>query len=108
FVGCANLANLALARGVSRSKEVAVRASLGGGRGRLVRQFLTENLLVSVMAGAVGVGFGYLVIAFLRQEIPSAWLPAEAEIQIDARGLAFALAISLLTGLVFGLAPAVY
>jgi putative ABC transport system permease protein len=108
IVGCANLANLALARGVSRSKEVAVRVSLGGGRGRLIRQFLTENVLVSLMAGAVGVGFGYLVMAFLRREIPSAWLPAEAEVQIDGRVLAFALVVSLLTGLVFGLAPAVY
>src|SRR5262245_57991606 len=79
-VGCANLANLALARGIARSKEVAVRAALGGGRGRLVRQFLTENVLVSVMGGAVGVGFGYMVMALLRREIPSAWLPAEANV----------------------------
>jgi len=108
LVGCANLANLALARGVSRSKEVAVRASLGGGRGRLVRQFLTENVLVSVLAGVVGIGFGFFVMAFLRREIPSTWLPAEANVQIDGRVLAFSLAISLLTGLVFGLAPAVH
>jgi putative ABC transport system permease protein len=108
IVGCANLANLSLARGMSRSKEVAVRASLGGGRGRLVRQFLTENVLVSVMGGAVGVGFGYLVMAFLRREIPSAWLPAEADVQIDGRVFAFAVVISLVTGLVFGLAPAVH
>lgn len=108
LVGCANLANLALARGLSRAKEVAVRASLGGSRGRLVRQFLTENVLVAVLGGAAGVGVGYLAMAWLRLRIPPAWLPAEADIQLDSRVLVFALGISIFTGLLFGLAPALH
>ncbi len=106
LIGCANLANLALARAVSREREVAVRASLGAGRGRLVRQFLTENVVLSVLGGALGVGLSYLTIQWMRLAIPPSALPAEADIQLDGRVLLFALGISLLTGLLFGLAPA--
>jgi putative ABC transport system permease protein len=106
LIGCANLANLTLARALSREREIAVRAALGAGRGRLVWQFLTENVLLAVAGGAFGVGLGYLTMRWLRFEIPVTTLPAEANIQLDGRVLLFALALSILTGLLFGLAPA--
>jgi len=106
LIGCANLANLALARGVTRGREVAVRAALGAERGRLIRQFLTENVVLSLVGGALGIGLGYVLIYWLRMEIPPYSLPAEANIQLDGDVLLFALGISVLTGFLFGLAPA--
>ena len=106
LIGCANLANLALARGVAREREVAVRASLGAGRGRLVRQYLTENVLLSLLGGALGIVLGYALTAWLRIAIPPFTFPSEVDIRMDGRVLLFALAVSVLTGLLFGLAPA--
>jgi len=106
LIGCANLANLALARGITRGREVAVRAALGAARGRLIRQFLTENVVLSLVGGALGIGLGYALIYWLRMEIPPYSLPAEANIQLDGDVLLFALGISVLTGFLFGLAPA--
>jgi putative ABC transport system permease protein len=106
LIGCANLANLSLARGVSREREVAVRAALGAGRFRLIRQFLTENILLSLIGGAAGVGLGYAGIAWLKMLIPPYTLPSESNIQLDPRVLVFSLAVSVFTGILFGLAPA--
>lgn len=106
LIGCANLANLALARGVAREREVAVRAALGASRWRLVRQFLTENVLVSVCGGMLGIGIGFATMKYLQTLVPVNNLPREADIAMDTRVLLFALAISVLTGLLFGLAPA--
>jgi putative ABC transport system permease protein len=106
LIGCANLANLALARGVSREREVAVRASLGAGRGRLVRQFLTENVLLSLCGGVLGIGIGYGTMKWLQLLVPPFSFAREATIAMDARVLFFALAISVVTGVLFGLAPA--
>lgn len=106
LIGCANLANLTLARALSRQREIVVRAALGAGRRRLVRQFLTENVLLAMAGGGFGVALGYLTMKWLRSEIPLTTLPAEADIQLDGRVLLFALALSILTGLLFGLAPA--
>ena len=107
LIGCANLANLALARAVSREREVAVRASLGASRWRLARQFLTENLVVSVCGGLLGIGLGYATMQWLKTLVPPNSLPQEMDVQMDMRVLLFALAISVLTGILFGLAPAV-
>jgi putative ABC transport system permease protein len=106
LIGCANLANLSLARGVSREREVAVRASLGAGRSRLVRQFLTENVLLSVCGGVLGIGVGYGLMSWLQTLIPPFSFAREAEITMDVRVLSFSLALSVCTGVLFGLAPA--
>jgi putative ABC transport system permease protein len=107
LIGCTNLANLALARGVSREREVAVRASLGAGRGRLIRQFLTENMLLALGGGALGIAVGYGAMRGLQLLIPPLSLAREAQITMDVRVLVFALAISLITGLAFGILPAI-
>ncbi len=107
LIGCANLANLTLARSTARDREVAIRASVGAGRGRLVRQFLTESVLLAVVGGVLGIALGYLLLAGLKAAIPPFSLPSEANVALDSRALAFALGLSVLTGVVFGLFPAI-
>jgi putative ABC transport system permease protein len=106
LIGCANLANLTLARGTSREREVAVRAALGAGRGRLVRQFLTENLLLASIGGVVGVGLGFAMMVGLKVLLPPFTLPRDASVAMDIRVLVFAFLLSVTTGVIFGLAPA--
>src|SRR5215467_416753 len=106
LIGCANIANLSLARGVTREREVSVRASLGARRWRLVRQFLTENVLLSLMGGIVGIGVGYGVMIWLKSLVPPNSLPQEAVVALDARVLLFTFAVSVLVGILFGLIPA--
>ena len=106
LIGCANLANLALARGIAREREVAIRSSLGAGRWRLIRQFLTENVLLSVCGGVVGIGIGYATMKYLKFLVPPNSFPREVNVTTDVRVLLFALGISVLTGLLFGMAPA--
>ena len=101
LIACANVANLLLARGIARRRELAVRLSLGGGPWRVARQILTESLVLALAGGAAGVLLAYWAMALMRQ-FP---LPPSAG-HIDGRLLAFALGISLLTGLIFGLLPA--
>jgi len=107
LIGCANLANLTLARGTVREREVAIRSALGAGRWRLIRQFLTESLLLSVCGGVFGVALGYATMVALRASVPRYTLPPEANVTMDGRVLLFGLALSALTGLLFGLAPAI-
>ena len=107
LIACANLANLTLARSTGRDREVAIRASVGAGRGRLIQQFLTESVLLSVIGGVLGVALGYALMAALKAAVPPFSLPSEASITLDSRVLLFALGLSVLTGLVFGLAPAI-
>jgi len=108
LIGCANLANLTLARGAAREREIAVRASLGAGSWRLIRQLLTENLLVAGAGGALGLALGYAMIRGLIRLAPPFSLPSEADVSIDLNILLFTLGISLLTSLLFGLAPAIH
>jgi len=108
LIACANLANLTLARSVERAREVAIRAALGAGRSRLIRQFLTESVLLSCCGGVLGIGIGYATMAGLRIAIPPYTFPREVSITMDGRVLLFTLAISVLTGMVFGLAPAIH
>jgi len=107
LISCANIANLTLARGTSREREIAIRSALGGERTRIIQQFLTESVLLSVCGGVLGLGLGYAGIAALKAAIPPFTLPAEAAVALDVRVLIFTLVLSVLTGIVFGLAPAI-
>jgi putative ABC transport system permease protein len=107
LIACANLANLLLARATVREKEIALRAALGASRKRLIKQLLTESLLLSLAGGAVGLLFAYVCVKLFKAISPSD-IPRLDEIGIDANVLGFCLAVSLLTGVGFGLAPAIY
>jgi putative ABC transport system permease protein len=104
LIACANLANLLLARGLSRQREVAVRAALGASRWRLIRQLLTETTLISIAGGVSGVLLAYWGLRALLK-LPQNFIGAN-QANLDTRVLLFALAISLITGWIFGLAPA--
>jgi predicted permease len=106
LVACVNVANLLLARAVTRERELAVRAALGGGRGRLVRQLVTESLVLATLGAVLGVMFGWLAVRALVGGMP-AGIPRADEISMSGSALAFALVISIATGLVFGLIPAI-
>ncbi len=106
LIACANLANLTLARSAVREREIAVRAALGAGRGRLVRQFLTESLLLSGGGGALGIGVAYASLAGLNRLVPSYYIPINKYVEMDHRVLCFILVLAAVTGLAFGLYPA--
>ena len=106
LIACANLANLSMARGIAREREVAIRAALGAGRWRLMRQFLTESLVVSLSGGALGLLVAYGSLAALKVTIPPGIMPPNVYVSMDARVLLFVLVVSVLTGVVFGIFPA--
>src|SRR5712671_6459206 len=107
FIVSLNIANLLLARASGRQQEMAVRSALGASRGRIVRQMLTESMLLSIIGGAAGIATAVGTLGFILRFVPSN-VPRLSEVRIDWVVLAFALLISILTGLVFGLAPALH
>jgi len=106
LIACVNVANLQLARTTTRTREIAVRLSIGAGRGRLIRQLLTESLLLSLAGGALGVLFAFGAVQVIALLMPQNYVPNEARITINSYVLLFSLAVSVLTGILFGLAPA--
>ena len=112
LIAAANIGNLLLARAADRGREVAIRASLGAGRGRLVRQFLVESVLLAAIGGAGGVALAFWGVDLLTGLFPSTIaniaIPRLDQIHIDGPVLAFALVLSLVTGIAFGLAPALH
>jgi putative ABC transport system permease protein len=107
LIACANVANLLLTHAAGRETEVALRGALGAGRIRIARQFLTEALLVSLMGGALGLVLSVFGIRALKTLMPP-WFPMVDQVGIDVRVLIFTAAVTVLTGIVFGLAPALH
>jgi predicted permease len=105
LIVCANLSNLLLARGATRKKEIAIRTAMGAGRGRLIGQMLTESLLLSCCGAVLGLLLAFLGTRALAH-LTSVSIPLLSDVRIDARVLGFTLVAALLTGLLFGLVPA--
>jgi putative ABC transport system permease protein len=109
LIGCANVANLLLARGAMRYKEIALRLAVGAGRLRLIRQLLTESLLLALLAAASGLILAFWInqlLMSIQLPLPGASVATEWELRLDGRVFGFALMLSVLTSLIFGLAPA--
>ena len=108
LIACVNVANLLLARGIARQKELAVRSALGATRKIIFQQLLTESLLLSLVGGVLGIGVGYAMLRALIATMPPHTLPIEADLRLNLPILFFTLAATTLAGLLFGSAPAWY
>jgi len=108
LIACSNVANLLLARATSRQKEIAIRASIGAGRGRLVRQLLVESGILAGMGGVAGLLFAYWGLKAVMAAMPQNALPSEAVVSMNWAVLAFTIAVTVVTTLLCGLAPALH
>jgi predicted permease len=106
LIGCGNVSILLLARGTARQHEFAVRSAIGASRRRMIAQLLTESLLLSASGAALGVGLAYVVLAKIVSALPQGSFPHEAAIAINVPVLCFSVAVAMLTGILFGLWPA--
>jgi putative ABC transport system permease protein len=106
LIACVNVANLQLARMTTRTREIAMRSAIGAGRGRIVRQLLTESVILSLLGGALGVLFSFALVKVIVALIPADNVPNEARITVNGFVLLFSLGVSMLTGILFGLVPA--
>jgi putative ABC transport system permease protein len=107
LIACANVANLSLSRTVARRREISIRAAIGAGTGRLVRQLLTENLVIALLGGTGGVLLAVYGVKALVAAEPGN-IPRLGQVEIDQRVLLFTLAVSVLSGVLVGLVPAIY
>ena len=105
LIACTNLSNLLLARGAARRKEVAIRSALGANRGRLIRQMLTESLILSTCGALAGIGLAWIAVRYVTS-IQAIEMPLLRTVTIDGTALLFTAAIALATGLLFGIVPA--
>src|SRR5277367_4970108 len=108
LIACVNVANLLLARGLARQKELAVRSALGASRKTIFEQLITESLLLAITGGLLGIGVGYTMLRGLMAIMPRGTLPDEADLHLNLPILLFSLAATTLAGLLFGSAPAWY
>lgn len=108
LITCLNIANLLLAKGSARQREIAIRSSVGANRGQIFGQFLTESLVLALFGGGLGVGLGVVLLRAILAIVPDGILPSEANFQLDGHVLVVALAATTLAGLLFGCAPAWY
>jgi predicted permease len=106
LIACGNVANLVLAKGTTRLKEVAVRTSLGASRWQVFSQFLTESLVLAVLGGALGIGLGWAIIKIMMVKMPPYTLPSEADVTLNIPVLLFTLIATTIAGILFGCAPA--
>jgi len=106
LIACSNVANLQLARASSRAREMAIRLSIGAARGQLIRQLLTESVLVSLVGGVLGLLFTFWITHLMVALMPGNFVPNEARIQVNSYVLISCVSVSVLTGILFGLAPA--
>ena len=108
LIACCNVANMLLARATARERELTVRAAIGAGRGRIVRQLLVESVLLALIGAACGCVLAYWGIGVLVPQLPTGPLPGEVEIALNAPALVASLATAVLSALIFGIAPALY